>query len=278
MIINQTFSISFLEDFLRHTNITDKIYNALNLVNNWLNTNKICINIDQTKFINFSYKRQIEIPLLKMGNENIGEVDNIKFLGMHLDKHLTFKYHVEYISNKMSKSIGILYKFKYFLHPEILKIIYLSLVQLYVYYGVVAWFATYKNVTDKIVVLQKKACRAINNLHYLDHTSIHFKNMNILKVEDLYSFQILSYLFKTIHEDHDEHLLERLLQQSDVHSYSTRNRESFNITRFTKAKSQFSIIYRGVKLWNSIPNSIKSSTSLCQFKSKVKHHLISQYD
>ena len=88
----------------------------------------------------------------------------------------------------------------------------------------------------------------MNNLSYTGHTGIYFKSMNILKIEDLYSFQILVYMHKTINLEHDRHLLDHLLHQSDVHSHSTRNRESYNIIRFNKAKSQFSIIYAGVKL------------------------------
>jgi hypothetical protein len=257
--------------------IAIKINNELVSVNSWLDTNKICMNVDKTKFITFSYKRNIDIPMLKMGNADISEVDNIKFLGMHLDRHLLFKNHVDYISTKLSKSVGILYKLKYFLPPEILKIIYFSLVQPYIYYGIEAWFASHKNVTDKVVIMQKKACRAMNNLSYTEHTGIYFKSMNILKIEDLYSFQVLVYMYKTINLDHDRHLLDHLRHQSDVHSHSTRNRESYNIMRFNKAKSQFSIIYAGVKLWNSIPNIIKQSTSLFTFKFKLKQHFVSKY-
>ena len=120
--------------------IAIKTNNELVSVNSWLDTNKICMNADKTKVITFSYKRHMDIPLLKIGNANITEVDSIKFLGMHLDRHLTFKHHVDYISTKISKSIGILYKLKYFLPPEVRKIIH---------YGIEACFASHTNVTAK---------------------------------------------------------------------------------------------------------------------------------
>lgn len=150
---DRTLSYSFSK---ANMEIAIKINNELVSANSWLDANKICINVDKTKFMTFTYKRHIDVPLLKMGNANISEVDNIKFLGMYLDRHLTFKYHVDYISTKISKSIGILYKLKYFLPPEVLKIIYLSLVQPYIFYGIEAWVASHRNVTDKMVVMQKK--------------------------------------------------------------------------------------------------------------------------
>ena len=82
-----------------------------------------------------------------MGNANISEVNHIKFLGMHLDHHFTFGYYVDYISNKVNKSIGTLYKLKYCLPSEVFEFIYFSLVQPYICYGIEAWFASHNNVT-----------------------------------------------------------------------------------------------------------------------------------
>ena len=57
-------------------------------------------------------------------------------------------------------------------------------------YAVEAWFCTYKNHTDNIFTLQKKAIRIINNFEFLAHTSAHFKQLEILKLCDLYKYQI----------------------------------------------------------------------------------------
>ena len=51
----------------------------------------------------------------KIGSTNIGETNNIKFLGIIFDKHLSFKNRVDVIPQKMSKSVGILYKLSKYL-------------------------------------------------------------------------------------------------------------------------------------------------------------------
>lgn len=68
-----------------------KINNELASVIRWLDTNKMCINAYKTKCMHFSYKRNIDIPLLKVKNGVVCNVEYIRFLGMHLGKHLTFK-------------------------------------------------------------------------------------------------------------------------------------------------------------------------------------------
>ena len=39
---------------------------------------------------------------------------------------------------------------------------------------------------------------------------------------------------------------------------------------------KMSLQYRGCKLWNSLPDSIRNCEELCIFKSMLKHYIISQ--
>ena len=95
------------------------------------------------------------------------------------------------MSMKVAKSIGLLYKLNRFLPETILKTLYTSLIHPYLSYGIEAWHGTYQNNTSKILVLQKKAIRAINNLAYNEHTNAYFKCINkILKLSDQYKLQV----------------------------------------------------------------------------------------
>ena len=42
------------------------------------------------------------------------QVENTKFLGVYIDQHLDWKTHVHFIAAKISKSVGLLYKAKYY--------------------------------------------------------------------------------------------------------------------------------------------------------------------
>ena len=43
------------------------------------------------------------------------QADNTKFLGVYIDQHLTWKIRINFIVAKISKSVGLLYKAKYYL-------------------------------------------------------------------------------------------------------------------------------------------------------------------
>ena len=150
------------------------------------------------------------------------ETNNIKFLGIIFDKHLTFKHHVDVIARKISKSVGILFKLSKYLPLTIIKTLYYSLINQFLLYGIEVWHGTYANITNKIFILQKKACRAIHNLPFNTHTTEYFKNTKILKLTDLYESQISKHMFKCLNLNANI-----LPKHSDIHNYPTRNNNKF---------------------------------------------------
>ena len=69
-------------------------------------------------------KKETEITL-SINNTNIERVNEIKFLGIMLDENLTWKSHINYVKNKVSKSLFILNKSKYIL-PRAANVILLN--------------------------------------------------------------------------------------------------------------------------------------------------------
>ena len=258
-------------------NSTDLINDELEKVYKWLSANKIAINKKKTKFMVISYNKNIMLPTITMGGNIIEEADSIKFLGIHIDNHLTFRDHINKTSIKISKSIGIIHKLNKFLPSNILKLIYSSLIHPYLIYGLEAWFGTFKNNTNKISVSQKKAIRAINNLDYNDHTNEYFKSLNILKLEDQYKLQITTYIYKLLNLDADSNLASKLVLNSQVHHHGTRQESKLNIARINKARSKFSLTQNGGKIWNALPENLRKIDSLTKFKRETKSHLLKKY-
>ena len=58
-----------------------------------------------------------------------------KFLGLLIDEHLSWKQHIDMVSSKISKSIGILYKSRDVLSKQCLKQLYFPFIHNYVNYA-----------------------------------------------------------------------------------------------------------------------------------------------
>ena len=76
---------------------------------------------------------------LKIRNESINCVNEIKFLGIILDDKLKFSNHISNVCNKISKICGIFNKLSALLPSEALKTMYFSLVYPHLIYAVEVW-------------------------------------------------------------------------------------------------------------------------------------------
>ena len=131
---------------------------------------------------------------------------------------------------------------------ETLVTLYSTLLVPHLLYGIEIWHGALLENQDRIFKLQKKAVRAINSLGYNHHTNEFFKNMEILKVNDIFKQRILIYMFKN----------QNFATHSDNHAYNTRNRQDLVVPRFNRSRTQSSYFYQGILLWNSIPSDIRS--------------------
>ena len=65
----------------------------------WLKSNKISINADKTKYMLFSYNKNVNFPDISVCNNTINETSVTKFLGIHIDKKLNFVNHITELTN-----------------------------------------------------------------------------------------------------------------------------------------------------------------------------------
>ena len=247
--------------------IKNRIENELVVVHQWLLMNKIKINYTKSKFIIFSYGKNFTLDTINFGNNSINSTDDIKFLGIYVDKHLTFKSHVNSICNKVSKIVGLLFRLNNILPLEALKILYTSLLIPHLLYGIEIWYGIHQYNNDRVFKLQKKAIRAINSLPYNSHTNDYFKNMHFLKLEDMYKQRALYFIFKST----------SITTHQDIHDYNTRHSNDIVLPQFYRAKTQSTIFYRGITLWNDLPQDIKDLRYKGAFMNSLKFLFINEY-
>ena len=84
---------------------------------------------------------------------------------------MNWKTHIRKLSNKISRTLGILNRLKYILPLNIKLLIYNSLILSHLHYGILAW--GYEH--EKITKLQKKCLRILTLSDYKAHTEPLFK-------------------------------------------------------------------------------------------------------
>ena len=246
-------------------------------VNNWLISNKIKINIDKSKFMIFSYRNPIQMNPLIFGEGSIVSTQSIKFLGVTIDENLRFQEHIINLKSSLSRKVGLLYRLNKFLPFEILKLIYQSLILPRLYYGIILWYSAPQYLVQKLSVIQKKCIRAICNLQYNTSTGSHFKNLKLLKLEDIYRVNLLNHFHDTLSLNINTNLKSILYPHEIIHNYSTRNRTDLIQPLVNRTKTQQGFYCRGIREWNSLPAYLKQTRSKTRFHRSIVDLTLSQY-
>ena len=87
---------------------------------------------------------------------DIDKVKHTKFLGVFIDENLNWKKHISYITNKVSKGLGIILKARSMLSLNALKTLYFSFIYPYFTYCNHVWGSASDTHLHPLVVLQKK--------------------------------------------------------------------------------------------------------------------------
>ena len=239
------------------------VNNELVNIKDWFTANKLSLNVEKTKYSFFhkpSLKDDISLHLPKLitNNYEIQREESIKFLGVLLDQHLTWKEHIKLTENKIAKNIGILYKARPYLDKRALLCLYYSYIHSYLNYANTAWCSTNRTYLKKLQSQQKHAIRIIFQLN----------------IYQLNIFNNLLFLHRVKNEKAPNIFLFKFLRPS--HHYPTSfSQNNYIVPSLKLTKSKYRIAIRAPKLWNIILNiEEKFIEKPAIFKATIKTKLV----
>ena len=225
--------ILFADDttIFKSSNNIEHLYKAMNedlkILEDWFKANKLSLNASKTNYILFRNKKS-EISnnncKLIINGEEIDIVSKTKFLGIIIDEHLEWKYHIDMCKRKISSGNYVLRSLKHILTTSVLTTIYYSMIHPYISYGLMLWGSAYKSNLHVIEILQKKAIRNVHKAKYNDHTIPLFHSSKILKLEDMYKLQLLMFMFSYYRNMLPSPLCSLFIRNCDIHEHYTRCR------------------------------------------------------
>ena len=114
-------------------------------MNGWIQKN-LSLYVSKSNFIIFhpyqrKLHREVNLKILDNNSEQLVSLERktyVKYLGVLIDENLSWKHHINYISTKISKGIGIIARLRHLVPRTTLLNIYCSLIEPYISYGLVA--------------------------------------------------------------------------------------------------------------------------------------------
>ena len=123
------------------------IPNLINYPLGLFKANKLSLNLKKTNFMLFKPRRKrYHFPMqIYINEQRIEQVKETVFLGVVIDEHLSWIPHISQVARKISKSIGVINRARFFLPKPCLKTLYYCLVYPYLHYCIIVWGSTYKS-------------------------------------------------------------------------------------------------------------------------------------
>jgi hypothetical protein len=257
------------------------INKELEYLSTWFKSNKLSLNVSKTNYILFQNKgKRVKAELnIVIDGISINQVNNTKFLGLHIDESLTWIDHLTHISSKISKNIGIIKRLSKIVPHHVLITLYNTLIAPYLNYCNIIWASNYPGRLTPLEALQKRVVIIICNTDRLASTSSLFKQLNLLKLQDINILQIAQFMYKYHH-----HLLPTVFNDyfvlnSNVHEHNTRSsaKNKCHLPSIKTNIRKFSIKFSGPTIWNNTSNHTTSVASLAIFKNKLINSIITNY-
>ena len=131
-----------------------------------------------------------------INTETLQSSSCIKYLGIYIDSHLSWKNHVEFIAKKIKRNTGLLSKMRHYVSINILKDMYYSLIHPFLVYGIMSWGNTYETTLKPLYILQKKALRMITFSSFYHPSSPLYKSLEIIKLPELIKLTVAIFMYK----------------------------------------------------------------------------------
>ena len=102
-----------------------------------------------------------QLSTITYASQKIENILETKYLGITIDKNLTFKSHIVEIANKLRKFNGILYKTRDFFSKRLLLMFYDAYAKSIIEYGIFIYGSASKSDLETIHIIQKRILRTI---------------------------------------------------------------------------------------------------------------------
>ena len=235
--------------------INKQVNYDLKNVSNSLKANKILLNVGKTELVLFtSSKKQLDCDLkIKPNGEKLYETDSVKYLGIQIDKRLTWKQHINHMALKLNKT-NAMSKLRYVLDVKTLKSVYYAIFKSHLCYASLVWEQN-TNSVKRLHLLQKKSLILMFFQGRNSHTGPLFKVSKILKSFDKTALEKCIFISKSL-----KGLLPSIFNNwfkfsFESHSHDTRwsNLGYLKIPSYhTKTYGSYSMFVNSIYVWNNL--------------------------
>ena len=259
-------------------NIRQNIENDIGKIKTWMEENQLKMNDAKTEFIVLETAGNLKkntVESIEIGDTIIHQTLKIKFLGVHLDKKLSLKDHVQNRSRKANYNLSLIQNIWKYINIDTMKMLLSTLLLSQLDYVNSILSRVLTTTMKPYQKIQNFAARVVNKKSKREDAHMCLWEWHWLPIKYRTTFKLLTIVYNTLHGNAPQYLEEKL--QWKQFPRLTRKLTSSGVTLDIPFNRKKSLANRGfsyavAKYWNDLPDHIRTAEDIKTCKPQLNTH------
>ena len=252
-----------------HNNVENMMYelqNRLDKICMWCKQNKLTIKEVKTKYMIVSNVNVEPIRTISIDNK-LGRASQYEYLGMIIHDKLSMDVQIESMFKKANKKLGILSRICRFITVNTAARIYKTMIRPHLEYADLVVESGSKAFITKSTRLQERALRRIEHCTISENRKTYVELEKQFNIENLYVRRESNLLSQMYGQSKNEI---NIVGETCDRILRSRKKVNMKYKLSSLTKLHNCPYYRGVNMWNSLPENIQKCTKKSEFKILVR--------
>lgn len=257
---------------LGDTGPIDALFNCILDINSWMAENFLQLNQDKTEVLVIGPEGKREKLLPKL--QDFKPTQCVKNLGVIFDSELNFIPHIKNVTKIGFYHLKNIARVRPFLSQANTEVLMHAFISCRLDYCDALLSGLPKKTISNLQLLQNSAARVLTKTRGRAHITPILKSLHWLPVCFRIDFKVLLLVFKCLNGLGPTYLSDMLLSYQPSRVLRSSGTGLLIIPRVnTKTHGEAAFSHYGPRLWNSLPESIRTAETVDVFKRRLKTHL-----
>src|SRR5215813_13400187 len=125
------------------------------------------------------------------------------------------------------------------------------------------------------MLVQNSLARSIfPNIRKYDDISFAIRDLHWLPVEQRIIFKVATLTYKVLHHNAPSYLSDIVIPYKPTRQLRSDSKNLLTVPRIDSSAGRRSFSFAAPNIWNSLPEKLRTSSSLAAFRSQLKTHLV----
>lgn len=210
-----------------------------------------------------------------LNGEELELVTQFKYLGVVLDSNLTFKKHIKKVTNTIKFNMQNFKQIRPFISTDAAKSYLHCMIFSHIDYCFTVWSFAAVTALKPIEQVYKRSIKIFDRKPFSHHICSLLDKYKFLNFNHLKTFKNCCLIYKVLNGSAPPPLGEFIKKRSSNSSTRSLTRGDCEVQFRKSSFSQNVLSVKGCGAWNSLPTSVRDSTSIITFKKRLKEWLFS---